>query len=91
MASPRSVIGKRARLLLCFSSAVVYLAQVCWDRFLANRDWVLFQCKHGTCVPCYQRLLQQPGGAAACPLCRLPLMEPAPAAQLPPGQQTLQQ
>lgn len=56
---------------------------VCWDKFAANRDWVMFQCQHGTCVPCYRRLLQQPGGLAACPLCRLPLMEPAAPTQPP--------
>ncbi|CAL5227114.1 g10023 [Coccomyxa viridis] len=61
---------------------------VCWDKFRANREWVLFQCQHGTCVPCYQRLLLLPAGAASCPLCRLPLMEPAPSAR-PPQSPTL--
>ena len=64
--------------------------QVCWDKFRANREWVLFQCQHGTCVPCYQRLLQLPAGAASCPLCRLPLMEPALSTR-PPQSPTLQQ
>ena len=54
---------------------------VCWDKFAANKDWVMFQCQHGTCVACYSRLLQQPGSLAACPLCRLPLMEPAAPTQ----------
>lgn len=68
-----------------------YAKQVCWDKFEANKEWVMFQCQHGTCVPCYQRLLQLPSSAAACPLCRLPLMEPAAAATAqPPAPHTVQ-
>jgi hypothetical protein len=39
---------------------------------------VLFVCRHGTCAMCYQRLLQQPGYTASCPLCRTALLEPSP-------------
>lgn len=82
----------RAILYCALPTAVraVRPVQVCWDKFVANREWVLFQCQHGTCVPCYQRLLQQPSGTASCPLCRLPLMEPAPSVQHAQPQ-TLQQ
>ena len=44
----------------------------------ANDDWTVFTCKHATCIGCYNTLCKGDPDLAMCPMCRMPLMEPAP-------------
>jgi hypothetical protein len=58
---------------------------VCLEETRSNAQWALFPCGHGTCRPCYGRLVAKPQQDAACPLCRAPLKEPVPGAPRPPA------
>lgn len=61
---------------------------ICFDEVTQNQQWLLLPCKHGVCTTCYQKLVQDQHRVTTCPLCRMPLLEPAAAqppvaAQLP--------
>ena len=57
---------------------------VCLEEVTANAEWVVFPCRHSTCADCYHRIVGKLlEDDAACPMCRAPLAEPVPGANLP--------
>lgn len=65
----------------CFSGPAE--CPVCWESIADSSAWRLFNCGHGTCGQCHDRLVQPPGKHSNCPLCRLPLVEPVSTGALP--------
>ena len=51
---------------------------ICFEEITQNQEWLLLPCKHGVCVTCYQKLIQDQHQVTTCPLCRMPLLEPVP-------------
>lgn len=51
---------------------------ICFEEVIHNKEWLLLACKHGVCMNCYQKLVQDQHRVTTCPFCRMPLLEPEP-------------
>lgn len=68
---------------------IVEAEQLCFICYDSPPDAVLLECGHaGICVECATRLLERPGRAARCPICRGPIsnaLRLRPDQSFPPG------